>query len=494
VLERLLKRNIPLGISLLLGLIGCSGTANRSHDLVIINGRVMDPESGLDAVRNVGITDGSIVSLTDGPLAGQDTIDAAGLVVAPGFIDLNTYQHGEALFRLRAADGVTSVLNLEDGAADVNAFYESLAGRALIHYGAAVDHETVRHLAAGDSTISLVDGVNEGRGLPDIDRRALTGRELDALDSLVTTGLSEGAVALGFGINYTPGATHSEVLRLVQIAAAYDAPVHIHTRNFDRTRDWDELYEAFGLAIGTGARIHVKHVQSTFGSYTQPALDLIDKARSRTLEISTECYPYTAAATFIESAPYDDWQSRPDEDFARYEWPPTGERLTRESFGRYRAEGGVFVIHPRDEATQENAVRSCLAHPAAMVASDGAWDNGQTHPRVAGTNSRVLGRYVREEGVLSLMDAIRRMTLLPAQHLEIRVPSMRDKGRVNVGADADIVVFDPHTVMDQATYRDPLLAPRGIAAVLVLGVPVVRGGRLQDGTNPGQPIRGVESN
>jgi len=482
-----------LGMLLSFGLISCAGV-EEPLDLVIANGRVMDPESGLDGVRHVGIRDGSIVVIDDAPMVAHDTIDATGLVVAPGFIDLNTYQHDDPLFRLRAADGVTSVLNLEDGAADVEAYYESLAGRALIHYGAAVDHETVRHIAGGDSTISLIDGVNEARGLPELDQRALTSSELVAQDDLVRTGLAEGAVALGFGINYTPGATHSEILRLVELASEYNAPAHIHARNFDPTRDWDELYEAFGLAIGTGAHIHIKHLQSTFGRYTEPALDLIEKARSRGLAISTECYPYTAAATFIESAPYDDWESRPEESFQRYEWPATGERLTRESFGRYRSQGGVFIIHPRDEAAQEEAVRSCLAHPESMVASDGAWDNGQTHPRVSGTNTRVLGRYVREERVLSLMAAIRQMTLLQATHLEPRVPGMGAKGRVKVGADADLVVFDPHTVMDQATFRDPLLAPRGIDAVLVLGVPVLRGGVLRDDVHPGQPIRGPLSN
>lgn len=477
-------------ILLLLAIVAACVPDPEPFDLVIANGRVMDPESGLDAARHIGVAAGSIAEISPAPLIGRDTVDATGLVVAPGFIDLNTYQHGDPLFRLRAADGVTSVLNLEAGATDVDVYYRALEGRALVHFGAAVDHESVRHVAVGDSTLSVIDGVNEERGLPELDLQPLTAEELDALAVLVRTGFLDGAVALGFGLYYTPGATHSEVLRLAGIAAEHDAPVHMHTRQFDETRDWDELYEPFGLAIGAGAAVHIKHLQSTFGTFTDPALDLLDQARAAGLEVSTECYPYTASSTFIESAPFDDWRSWSDEQFQRFEWVTTGERLTRTSFGQYRELGGVVVIHAVNDEAQERAVRSCIAHPASMIASDGAWDGGRTHPRVAGTNSRVLGRYVREEGVLTLMAAIRQMSLLPALHLESRVPGMRAKGRLSVGSDADLVAFDPERVIDRATFSDPLRSPLGIETVIVLGVPVVRGGQIQDGVFPGRPIRG----
>jgi dihydroorotase len=138
---------------------------------------------------------------------------------------------------------------------------------------------------------------------------------------------------------------------------------------------------------------------------------------------------------------------------------------------------------------QRQALRDCYAHPLPMVASDGAWDSGHTHPRVAGTNSRVLGHYVREEAVLTLLDAVRKMSLAPAQHLELRLPGMARKGRVQTGADADLVIFDPATVRDRATYGEPLLPPAGIDLVVVSGVPVVRDGRVVDGVHPGKPLR-----
>ena len=481
---------------LLLGLALATPIIAQPYDLVLAGGRVMDPETGFDAVRHVGIADGTIRAVSETPLEGREVIDAAGLVVAPGFIDLNTYQHGDDLFRLRAADGVTSVLNLESGAVDVPAYYDALAGRALIHYGAAVDHQVLRRVAQGDTTVEVARGVSDWPGLPttrafpELDQRALTGAEMDSLVALVEQGLREGAVAVGFGIAYTPGATHSEILRMFELAARYDASSHIHVRNFDATREWDEMYEVLAGALRWGGDLHVNHLQSIYGSYTGPALDFIERGRAHGLSITTECYPYTAGSTFIDSGSSDDWEEWPDERFQRYEWPPTGERLTRETYARYRAVGGIIIIHPSDEDRQEAAVRTCLAHPLPMIASDGAWDGGRTHPRVAGTNSRVLGRYVRDEGVLTLMDALRKMSLDPADHLARRVPAMRRKGRVQVGADADLVVFDPGTVLNRATYREPTLPPVGIEAVLVGGVPVVRDGVVQDGMFPGRPIRG----
>ncbi len=219
-----------------------AGMLAQSFDLVIEGGRVMDPDTGLDAIRHVGITDGVIQAISETPLVGESEIDATGRIVAPGFIDLNTYQHGDPFFRLRAADGVTSVLHLEGGAVDVSAYYEALEGRALIHHGISVSHGDLRLVSQGDTTRETLDGmtdmpgINATRAFPELDDRRLTPAELETLAALVEQGLREGAVAFGFGIEYTPGATHSEILRMVELAARYDASAHMHLRDWDATR------------------------------------------------------------------------------------------------------------------------------------------------------------------------------------------------------------------------------------------------------------------
>jgi dihydroorotase len=189
--------------------------------------------------------------------------------------------------------------------------------------------------------------------------------------------------------------------------------------------------------------------------------------------------------TDIRSANVDEYEKAPDERLALLEWPATGERLTRESFQRYRKAGGPVVMHTNTDAMVAVAITS----PLTMVASDAYWEGETGHPRTTGTFSRVLARYVREAGSLSLMDAIRKMTLMPAQRLERRVPAMRSKGRLRVGADADITVFDPATVLDRSTYREPALPPAGILHVIVNGVPVVSNGQPVQGVAPGRPVR-----
>ena len=218
--------------------------------------------------------------------------------------------------------------------------------------------------------------------------------------------------------------------------------------------------------------------------------EMIDAARKRGLDVTTECYPYTAGMHPIEAALFDDWRSWADKEFENYEWPATGERLTRESFQRYRQTGRLS----RGPQRPEEAVRQAVASPLTMIASDGILENGIAHPRNAGTYARVLGRYARQEGLLSLMDALRKMTLMPAQRLEVRVPAMKDKGRLRVGADADITIFDADRIIDRATYRDPSAPSAGIQFVLVNGAVVVENGRIREGLAPGRPIRAPVTN
>jgi dihydroorotase len=220
---------------------------------------------------------------------------------------------------------------------------------------------------------------------------------------------------------------------------------------------------------------------------TPQLISMVEGARQRGLDVTTECYPYTAGSTGLHTAIFDPgWQLRMGIDYKDIQWAETGERLTAETFEKYRKQGGIVVIH----MIPEESARVAVSNPLVMIASDGMPITGpKVHPRGQGTFSRVLGHYVREEKILDLMTALKKMTLMPAQRLEKRAPMFRDKGRIRVGADADITVFDPNRVIDKATFDDPLQYSEGISFVLVNGVLVVKDGQFVDGVFPGHAAR-----
>ena len=195
---------------------------------MISNGRVIDPETGLDAVRQVGIAGGIIAAVSEKPLHGRVQIDASDRVVSPGFIDRNTYTLGPGLFRARAADGVTTVLNLEQGAHDVDAAYRSVAGSALVNYGFAADHTGARLVVTHDPGAAVTDGIIEAYPSSPARDRALTETELQELLRHLRRGLEQGAIAIGTGPEYLPGATNSELLAVFGLAAEHGVPVQIH--------------------------------------------------------------------------------------------------------------------------------------------------------------------------------------------------------------------------------------------------------------------------
>jgi N-acyl-D-aspartate/D-glutamate deacylase len=440
------------------------------HDLVIANGRVMDPESDLDAVRNVGISGGIIRAITTTPLKGTTTIDARGLVVSPGFIDLHQHGHTPEDYRRKAADGVTAAFELEVGTADVDRWYDERVGDAMVHYGVSIGHIPVRMSVLKDPGEFLPSGPANTREASD--------EELEQMNTLLARGLARGAVGVGFGIAYTPQATRWEIVEMFQTTGRARAPAFVHMRSGDPIAAFEEV---LALSVISGAPLHVVHAQSTGGQQTPRLLQLVNAARTKGVDVTTEMYPYTASASRIESALYDNWESYSEARFQNFLWPPTGERLTRETFAKYRKVGGTVIFF----GNTEEVVHAAVTHPMTMIASDGS----PQHPRGAGTFARVLGRYVREAQALSLMDALRKMTLMPAIRLEGRIPGMRSKGRVRIGADADLTVFDPQTVIDQATYEAPQRPSAGIVHVFVAGTAVIRDGRFVEGVTPGQPIR-----
>ncbi|HMV82306.1 MAG TPA: amidohydrolase family protein [Blastocatellia bacterium] len=479
--SRLMGRCL-LALLLLLGTSPELIQAAPIYDLVILNGRVIDPESRLDAVRHLGIRNGKIQAISKTPLKGRVVIDATGLVVAPGFIDQNTHPADAQYAQYKAMDGVTTMLELENGPVEVAQWYAARAGKSLINYGASVSHTSVRIQVMNDPTNGLTP-VAEGAHTP------ASETELAKIKRLIERGLQQGAVAVGLGLQYTPGASRWEVLELFRIAAKYDASCHVHMRYMgdkEPSNSVQATEEVIAAAAITGAPLNINHITSIGLRVTPKLLQMVSEAKARGLDITAELYPYTAGMTNLASALFDPgWQEVMGIDYSDLQWTATGERLTAQTFAQYRQTGGGVILH----SIPLEAMKQALTHPLTIIASDGSLANQKGHPRAAGSYARVLGQYVREEKLLSLMEALRKMTLLPAQRLERRVPTMKRKGRLRVGADADIVVFDASRVKDRATYEEPANYSGGFRYVFVNGVAVVKDGQLRHNEFPGQPVR-----
>jgi N-acyl-D-aspartate/D-glutamate deacylase len=443
-----------------------------AYDLVVANARVMDPESGLDAVRHLGIRAGRVEAISERPLSGTRVIDATDHVVAPGFVDLHEHGQQEESYRMMVRDGVTSAFELEVGTAEVAAWYQARESGQIVNYGVSVGHIPARMKVLGDPGTGLLPAGAGGSGVA-------TEEQMARMEAILRAGLAQGAVAVGFGSAYTPGATMAEITRMFRVAAESGASVHIHMRG-----GLAGLQETIAAAAAARAPLHVVHVNSSAGDELAQFLATIQAARDSGQDVTTEAYPYGAGMTEIQSALFDDFRTWPDERFAQHQLVSTGERLTRTTFEKARTTGGTVIIHGRSEAQ----TRTAIASPLAMIASDGFIQNGRGHPRTSGTFAKVLGRYVRDEGVMPLMEAIRRMTLEPARRLEPRTPAMAAKGRIRIGADADLTIFNPATVIDRATYEDAGIPSAGIPYVVVRGEVVVDRGEIT-AARPGRAIR-----
>ena len=452
-----------VSIVLFAGISACGA----DYDTVIQGGRVMDPESGLDSVVNIGILEGQVRAISGDNLDGSRVIDATGLIVAPGFVDLHRHGQSERAYRLQVQDGVTTGLELEIGTPNAATWYAEREGGQLVNYGVSIGHIGVRARAMGDSVLGSGGITARQQSSPD---------QISETEQLIREGLAQGAIGVGFGTAYTPGATMDEIEHMFSVAADLGVTAFVHMRG-----GLEGLDSTLTAANNAAASLHIVHANSSGGGNILEFLEMIQMAQDEGRDVTTEAYPYGASQTGIQSALFDDWESWDDERFERHQWVRTGERLNRETFSKYREEGGSVIIHGRTEEMTLAAVTS----PLTIVASDG----GTGHPRGAGTFARILGRYVREQGALELMDALARMTILPTLRLEEFVPAMETKGRIRLGSDADITIFDPETVIDRATYLEGSLTSDGIEYVLVNGIPVVYEGEIAEGVRPGKAIK-----
>lgn len=504
----------------------------EGFDLSITGGRVIDPESGLDATKSVGVTAGRITYVGDVPIDGVREIDASGLVVCPGFIDLHSHAQNLPGLRLQALDGVTSSLELEGGAlpaADHYAWAEE-QGRP-INFGFSAGWAYAR--------MQVLDGVSCPRPQDDENARVpiypfarfqdaprwrgpATPTEIVDIVASVRSQIDDGAIGVGVLAGYAPDSTTEELHALAELGAELNQPLFVHSRSMadrDENGSVDAVRELIGASREFDAPIHLCHMNSTSGLRVAQIVEELDSAQKAGVRITTEAYPYSAGATVIGAAFLaPDKLSENNKTPQSVTYLKTGEQVAdEERLAEIRAAdpGGMCVLSNFDlnDPEQRDLLLKAVTFPGAAIASDAmqltfvgeeserkaaehaltgdVWplpDGLYAHPRSAGCFAKALSQLARESNALSLAEVIRRAAFIPATILADAAPCMRSKGRIQVGADADITIFNETTVAPQADY-ERLRPSAGMEHVLVGGSPIVEDGTLRVDALPGRPIK-----
>ncbi len=457
--------------------------ADHAFDQVIAGGKVMDPETGYAQVANVGIDGGRITAISTAALKSKGTaIDATDLVVAPGFVDLLSYEPNDYGSWFKIGDGVTTNLAMHGINNTPDGFFQMYGPDGIqppVHYGGAFDDPYMRY------------------SIDHVPTRAARPSQIQELTAQVEAGFAKGWLGLDFEPEYTPWVTDDEINAMAKVAGAHDMPVFFHARysapDDPGADNAAALAEVLAVSRQNNVSVHVDHITSTGGSRTMAkSVATLEAARKTGPEVTACMYPYDFWATTLGSARFaPGWQQRFGITYSDLQIPGTEETLTASSFARYQRQNKLVAAY----AIPEEDVVIGLQTDWIMIGSDCILDAPtagklpDNHPRGSGCFTRVLGRYVREKKVLTLMDALRKMTILPAQRLEKRVPALTKKGRLQIGADADITIFDPKTVADQSTVANPAVAAKGIEYVLVMGQVVKDQAGLHKDVRPGQPIK-----
>jgi N-acyl-D-amino-acid deacylase len=500
----------------------------ETYDLIIRHGRVIDGTGNPAFFADVAVTNGRIAAI--GVINGEarQELDATGLLVAPGFIDVHT--HADDVAELPRAEnfvrmGVTTIVvgNCGGSDADIGKLFRGIeAAKVSVNVASLIGHNTIRSRVMGGSFM-----------------RPPTSEELDKMKAMVEQGMKDGAVGLSTGLIYLPGtfAKTEEIIELAKVASAYDGIYTSHMRD-EGTNIFESLNELFRIAREAHIRAEISHIKlSGNASWGQTAevLGAIEKARAEGLDITEDQYAYTASSTGISQlVPSEAREGGHQKFLERLADPKQKAEIIRGMkdmlagnkrkdytyavIAEYKADPSLNGLNiPQaaklkrgsdslDEQIEmildieshhggasgvfhgmnEDDLQQFMKAPNTMFASDSGvreFGVGVPHPRGYGNNARVLARYVRELHVLRTEDAIRRMTTLPAETFHLT-----DRGQLRTGAWADITVFDPAKVQDNSTYMDPHHYATGIPFVFVNGVEVIKDGK-HTGAKPGMVLR-----
>lgn len=482
----------------------------QDYDLVINNGRVMDPETMYDSIANVGINAGRIAAITSDKISGNETIDATGLVVAPGFIDTHNHYSRPIGYKLMLRDGVTTSMDLEAGVYGhrVNDWYEMHAGRSQVNYGTASGHEFARNRVLGgldealllDAPFSILQrGANN-----DWAEKVPSLEEGNQILSVIDEGLRQGALGIASTVGYMPGVTAREMFEVQRVGARYGRPTSVHLRYTPGTvtTEPNGAQEILANAVALNAPAVINHFNNPGWQLVQ---ELLVNLRERGFNVWGEIYPYAAGSTTINAifARPETWVEKLGN---RYEDtmqdPVTGEFYTLEKYQEVlKAAPATLIILYKMPA---DAVPDWCRLPGIVYASDGmptpgswdespAWDTpyeelANTHPRLAGTRGKCL-RLARENQI-PLMQVLESASYNIAKYLaKTGLEGMQQRGRLQEGMVADITILDPAVVTDNSTYEKGTLPTTGIPHVIVNGKVVVRDSQVLPDVFPGQPIR-----
>ena len=487
--------------------------------VVITGGRVVDPASGLDGIADVALLDGKIAAVGTNLGSAERTIDATGLVVAPGFIDLHAHGQSVPADRMQAFDGCTTVLDLEAGVMPVASWYNRQAkeGRVL-NFGASTNWAFARIGAMTQfNEESSLDAFGRAMRDPSWMENIATPPQLTGILDRLAQGLDEGGLGIGILNAYAPGAGVQELTSVCQLAAAQNVPTFTHIAYMSRI-DPKSAAEAYirliGYAGATGCHMHICHFNSSSKTDIERCAALVTKAIEQGLPITLESYPYGTGSTVIAAAFFADpqFEERNGTGYDSVQRVTDGHRFrSREELLAAQAEepSSLVLWHILDTEKNEHhrtLLDMSVLFPGSAIASDAmpwslpdgtpytgdAWplpDDATSHPRSAGCFTRFIRHWVRERQAVSLLEGVRKCSLIPAEILSASTPAMRAKGRLQQGADADVVVFDYETLTDKSDFTTMNRPAEGVRHLIVSGTPLITNGILDTAARPGKPVR-----